>query len=190
MRKGKLFHKGVDIISFCHICLQELTSGRCIIKKVSHKKSSSVRSSQFFQGTLYSPFYNITGTTDCRRCLGDQFHLGNCCNTGKCLTSESKGCNMLQIFYFLDLTCSMTQKGQRNLICFHTSPIVCNTDQFFSSVCDLHSHSSSTCIDCIFYQLFYYRRGTFHHFPCCNLINGILIQNCDFSQNNLLPVCR
>ena len=175
MRQGKLFHQRMDIICFCHIWFQEFTSRRCIIKKISHKKRRSFRRSELFQRNFLPTFNHITGTADIWRSFCDQFYLWNSCNTGKCLTTEPQRCNVLQIFDLLNFTCRMTQKCKRNLLRFHSGSIICDADQLFSAICDLHSHSRCSGIYGILYQFFYNRRRTLHYLPCSNLVNCVLI---------------
>ena len=69
----------------------------------------------------------------------------------------------------------MAEKGKRNLVCLNACSVVCNTDQLLSAVCDLHRDRRGSCVNGIFHQLFYNRRGAFHHFSCCDLVNGILV---------------
>ena len=135
---------------------------------------------------LHSTLYHIAVSTDGRRCLGNQFHLGDCRNTGKCLATKSQRCYVLQIFHLLNLAGGMTEKGQRDLLFFHTGSIVCNADQFFAAVRDLYGNSRRSGIDRIFYQFLHNRRGTLYHFTGCDLVNCILVQNCYFSQGCLL----
>ena len=69
----------------------------------------------------------------------------------------------------------MTKKGKRNLVCLNACSVICNADQLFAAVCDLHRNSRGSCVNGIFHKLFYNRGRAFHHFSCRDLVNGILV---------------
>ena len=69
----------------------------------------------------------------------------------------------------------MTQKGQRHLLFFNASAVVCYADKGNPAFLYFYSNGSSSCIHSIFYQFLYHRGRALYHFPCRNFINRILV---------------
>jgi len=175
MGKSKLLHQRCHIAGFRSVCFQELTSCGCIIKQIPDKKCRSFRCAHILQGFFHTAIDHITYPAECRRCLRDQLHLCNCCNTGKCLPSKSQRRNGFQILYLFNFTGGMTQKCQGYLIFLHTPAIICNSYHLFTAVCDLHSHGSRTCVNGIFHELLHNRRRTLNHLTGSDLIDRLLV---------------
>ena len=182
MRKSQPFHQVIDVTGFRLRTFQEFPPDRCIIEHIPHLKSGALRCADFFRlrCLLFSAFNDITDTGEFSRCLCNQFHLADSCNTGKCLSTKPQRRDTEKILRFHDLAGRMAHKRFFYLCRCNAFSVVCDPHKSGPAVFDLYGHRIGACIDGVLHQLLYDRRRPLDHFACCDLVNGVFVQyrNC------------
>ena len=95
-------------------------------------------------------------------------------NTSQRFTPKSITLDLLKISSFYNLGGSVTLYTQLYILSRHSRTIIFDLYQFFSSSDYFYMKLSSSCIKCIFYQLFYDRSRTLDYLSCFELIDKML----------------
>ena len=170
-----LFHQRSHVGAFCHGGLEEFLPGRGVIKQIPDNDGGAFRSANLLRPLFRTAFYLIPGSGKAVRCLGNQFHLGNCRNACQGLTAEPQGGYGKKILHGLDLTGCMAQECQGNLVLCYAAAIIRHPYHAAAPILYLYGYRGGLGIDGIFKKLLDHGGRAFNHFSCCYLVNCILV---------------
>jgi len=78
----------------------------------------------------------------------------------------------------------MPLEGQQSVVAHHATTIVGDLDEFFPAGFDLDPDAGGTSIQRVLQQFLHHRCGTFHHFPCGDLVGNLLGKYMDAAHSS------
>ena len=166
---------GGNGIGFRHVFFEEFHSRRDVVKEVAHDDGGALGATGFIVGYLLAAV-NGVGTACALSRAGQHIHLGNRRNRRQGFAAEAEGADTGEIILGAHLAGCVAQKGNRHLVKWDAAAVIGNSHIGDAAVLYLDRDGGGTCVDGIFHQFLYDRRGTLDHLSCRDKLRDVLVQ--------------